>query len=118
MDACLQKADIRLFQSCQPSADKLMDPCVTSILALSAYAEFGCTDTGKHVADPAALPTCFQTHVPSGQGPALLGSVPEHKEWTFVSCCHHLPLIIAAEGDNPLQTRKAVIHSSRKTNAF
>lgn len=86
MDPCLQKADIRLFQSCQPSADKPMDPWVASTLALSTYAEFGRTDTGKHVADPAALPTCFQTHVPSGLGPALLGSVPEHKEWTFVSC--------------------------------
>lgn len=28
MDSCLQKADIRFFQSCQPSMGKLIDPRV------------------------------------------------------------------------------------------
>lgn len=28
MDSCLQKADIRLFQNCQPSVSKLIDPWV------------------------------------------------------------------------------------------
>lgn len=120
MDSCLQKADISFFQSCQPSVGKLIDPRVqapqlwalmqsldaqtlTNILLILLYNL------------PASKPIEMFHLVRVLPSQATFLSTKSGPLFPAAISCHRSKL---QQGDNPLQTRKAVIHSFQEDKCF